>query len=363
MRKNIVFFTLSLRVSGGNRVLIELANHLAKDNRVEIICPANRANNPSFTISPQVKVILPGINKGGVFWSVCNIAYAVLIVAFLKRTSIVIVSDPILTVVPFFFRRKNTIRFVQSDDFNIYNDLHVLKTNLILKMYKFLTRISFSFKVKYIFNSRFSYDAFFLVSGRKDVPYEAVLPGVDLEIFKPVSLKVIKDTVSIGLIARTHPMKGLHDFIDAWYNSSSAVKEKVSYVNFISPENVTFYKGDKVRYSKPLNDQSLALLLRGCDIFVFTSWWEGFGLPPLEAMASGCMVIMPAIQGVMEYGIDGTNCIMYKPRDINDLANSIAIAVNDHKKRASIALEGLKTAQQFSWGKSASSLQTIINKL
>ncbi len=50
-------------------------------------------------------------------------------------------------------------------------------------------------------------------------------------------------------------------------------------------------------------------------IFISTSWWEGFGLPSLEAMACGCALILTDAGGVNEYAIANENCLMYEPKN------------------------------------------------
>lgn len=74
--------------------------------------------------------------------------------------------------------------------------------------------------------------------------------------------------------------------------------------------NVNFYKG-------PLNRKELSDILFKTDIFIDTSLMEGFGLTPLEAMASGAVPVIGESFGVDEYAVDGENCFVVK--EINNV--------------------------------------------
>jgi glycosyltransferase involved in cell wall biosynthesis len=85
-----------------------------------------------------------------------------------------------------------------------------------------------------------------------------------------------------------------------------------------------------------------------CDIFVFSSRGEGFGLPALEAMAVGCPVITTDSGGVRQFATDGQNCLMTPPADAPALAQAIQSLVNDPARRAELRAAGLGTAAEYS---------------
>jgi len=112
------------------------------------------------------------------------------------------------------------------------------------------------------------------------------------------------------------------------------------------------------------SDAELARLMAMCDVFVSASWWEGFGLPPLEAMACGAPVVMTDSHGGREYAKPGENCLMVPPRDPSALAQAVLQvlrdpAISEHFRRA-----GPLTARQFTWEKSVDrfeeALRTVI---
>ena len=84
-------------------------------------------------------------------------------------------------------------------------------------------------------------------------------------------------------------------------------------------------------------------------IFVLPSIVEGMSLPPLEAMACGCAVVVTDNGGVNEYIKDGLNGIMCPIRDSNCLYQKVILLINNKALREQIIQNGLKTAKEFSY--------------
>lgn len=86
------------------------------------------------------------------------------------------------------------------------------------------------------------------------------------------------------------------------------------------------------------------------DVFVFPSWVEGFGLPPLEAMACGAAVIVTDSGGVREYARDGDNCLLVPAGDVAALARAIERVSTEpsaSELRARLVRGGRSTALQY----------------
>ena len=90
-------------------------------------------------------------------------------------------------------------------------------------------------------------------------------------------------------------------------------------------------------------------LLRKSNVFICGSHYESFSLPVLEAMACGCAVITTKNKGVVEYALDGKNCIMVNINDPVDMAEKIIQLLKNDMLRNRIISEGLKTASQYKW--------------
>ena len=85
-----------------------------------------------------------------------------------------------------------------------------------------------------------------------------------------------------------------------------------------------------------------------CDLFVFSSRGEGFGLPALEAMAVGCPVVTTDSGGVRQFATHQVNCIMTPPADPPSLATAMTTLVRDPARRATLRAAGISTAATYS---------------
>ncbi len=95
----------------------------------------------------------------------------------------------------------------------------------------------------------------------------------------------------------------------------------------------------------------LPVWYRAAELLVYPSLFEGFGLPPLEAMASGIPVIASNSSSLPEVVGDGG--ILVPPTDQSILAEAIISGVGDHARRAALIERGLIQAAKFSWEKAA----------
>ena len=106
-----------------------------------------------------------------------------------------------------------------------------------------------------------------------------------------------------------------------------------------------------VNYLGYLSDEALATLYRGASCLVFPSFYEGFGLPPLEAMACGCPVIVSNVASLPE--VCGDAGYYVDPYRVESIAEGIYQVLTDESLRQSLIEKGLIRAKLFSWEKSA----------
>ncbi len=104
-------------------------------------------------------------------------------------------------------------------------------------------------------------------------------------------------------------------------------------------------------------DCDLAALYSGACCFVYPSFYEGFGLPPLEAMQCGVPVITSNTASLPE--VVGQAGLMVSPSDVPALAAQILLVITDDKLRENLQKKALAQAQLFAWEKTAS---ILINK-
>jgi glycosyltransferase involved in cell wall biosynthesis len=103
----------------------------------------------------------------------------------------------------------------------------------------------------------------------------------------------------------------------------------------------------RVIFTGYIPDCDLSSLYSGARAFVFPSLYEGFGLPPLEAMRCGTPVIASNTTSLPE--VVGDAGLLIDPTDCDELCQAMWDLLNDDKLRAQLSREGLKRSQQFSW--------------
>ena len=108
---------------------------------------------------------------------------------------------------------------------------------------------------------------------------------------------------------------------------------------------------DQVRFLDYVPADDLVALYNLADLFVFPSLYEGFGLPPLEAMASGLPVVASTAPALREV-LDGA-ALLVQPLDVPALAEAMAAALGDEPLRNHLREAGLQRAALFSWERTA----------
>jgi glycosyltransferase involved in cell wall biosynthesis len=104
-------------------------------------------------------------------------------------------------------------------------------------------------------------------------------------------------------------------------------------------------------FSEFASEEHLIALYNAADVFVFPSFYEGFGLPVLEAMACGCPVVASNTSSLPE--VVGDAGILVNPYNINGLANAMYEVLANEGLREDLTKRGLARAKRFSWEKTA----------
>jgi glycosyltransferase involved in cell wall biosynthesis len=108
---------------------------------------------------------------------------------------------------------------------------------------------------------------------------------------------------------------------------------------------------DRLRLTGYLPDEDLRALYSSCRVFIYPSIYEGFGLPPLEALACGAPVIAGRIPSLQE--TLGSAARLVEPLDVDALAKSILDLLQDGNQRQLLGAAGPLQAGKFSWEQTA----------
>jgi len=121
--------------------------------------------------------------------------------------------------------------------------------------------------------------------------------------------------------------------------------EKRSYAEFLKK----FESHSKVHILGFIPDEDLAVIMNLSKVILLPSFYEGFGLPILEAQACGTPVITSNVSSMPE--IAGKGTILVDPNSVGEIAQAIREIINDQKSRKNLIDKGLENIQRFSWEK------------
>jgi glycosyltransferase involved in cell wall biosynthesis len=108
---------------------------------------------------------------------------------------------------------------------------------------------------------------------------------------------------------------------------------------------------DRILLTDYLHDEDLRALYSSCRAFIYPSLYEGFGLPPLEAMACGAPVVASRIAAVAETIADAT--LLFDPSSRQELGKHLLEVLTNEELRSRLAAAGRQRATEFSWEKTA----------
>jgi len=107
----------------------------------------------------------------------------------------------------------------------------------------------------------------------------------------------------------------------------------------------------RVRFLGFVSIETLRIFYSSAAAFVFPSLYEGFGLPPLEAMAQGTPVVTSNISSLPE--VVGDAAVLVNPENVFDIVRGIRQALLDDDLRRTLSTRGRERAARFSWDRAA----------
>jgi glycosyltransferase involved in cell wall biosynthesis len=201
--------------------------------------------------------------------------------------------------------------------------------------------------------------------------------GVDIKLFKPQSQKStdqLKKTYNLPTeyllyFGNIEPRKNLVSLIGAYKSLPNKLKEKYALVLaggdgwLNEPIHEAIQQAKKegnniIMPSQYVSDKDLPALYSGAAVLVHPSYYEGFGISPLQAMACGVPVITSGVSAMPE--VVGDAGLYINPDDQKDISDKISLLMNNTVLRDGLIKKGLSRARQFGWDGSAVKLLAII---
>lgn len=163
----------------------------------------------------------------------------------------------------------------------------------------------------------------------------------------------------VGMLYHTAEYKGFNDGIKA----VAAARKSISDIRLAlfgarnrRPSNI----GLDFEYYQNASPATLRGIYSTCDVFVCPSWYEGFGLPGLEAMACKAALATTDNGGGRDYAVHNETALVSPPKSPAELADNIIKLFSDRALLERISEKGYTTAQRFDWNKSVTEMERIV---
>jgi glycosyltransferase involved in cell wall biosynthesis len=223
---------------------------------------------------------------------------------------------------------------------------------------------------KILTGSEFSRASILKVYGNLDEDKVVVVPNAAASEFRPISRDAaavaVRDRFQIAApyvlsVGDLQPRKNQIGMIRAFARLVKAHPQLKQ--NLVLAGKETWFAGevhraardsgvaDRIQFCGFVSDDDLLNLYNACDLFIFPSFYEGFGLPALEAMACGRAVVCSHTSSLPEV-VDGA-AILFDPYALDEIVRAMADLLLDSELRARMERLGLQRAAHFSWQKTA----------
>ena len=120
-------------------------------------------------------------------------------------------------------------------------------------------------------------------------------------------------------------------------------------------------KNQNIKYLGRVDDDKLIELYSNAVCFVYPSLYEGFGIPPLEAQACGCPIVISDIPVFKE--VYANSALFFNPYDPEDMAKKIENIIDSSNMRKELIQKGFKNVKKYTWENSARQFFNILNKV
>jgi glycosyltransferase involved in cell wall biosynthesis len=339
---------LTQKLTGVQRFAIEIARHLkALTPSVKFVAPSNIIHHQ---LAAELDVAIIG-KRSGVAWEQIDLP------RYLKKNETPFLIN-LCNVAPLFYNNQaitlHDVAFLVNPDWFSKN---------FVRFYKFLIpRIAK--KAQIVFTvSDFSKSEIVKYIGIDPRKIKVIYNGVsDLAAPKYAGAGYGRYILTVGSIDKR---KNILNLIEAFKLTTNKDLKLVIVgdVNsiFNNQGNEMLRTNGNVMFTGRVDDAQLAGLYMQAQMFVYPSLYEGFGLPPIEAMQYGCPTLVSNIPSLRE--VCGDASLYLDPLDTNDISKRIDLLLNDGDLRNSLIKKGKQNSNRFSWKVSAKQIAKTVETL
>lgn len=268
--------------------------------------------------------------------------------------------------IPVFYRGKLLV--------TVYDLFHLSEPNLVGGIHKRIyAKLMFkAVKAKadaILAISEFTKKEFMRLAGNPIAKIHAITLGIDADWFASKEGQINRPRPFLLYVGNVKPHKNLKTLVAAFDKIKNVISHDLVIVGkkegFITGDkNIESYVralGDRIHFTGFIDDKTLRQYYQNADLFIFPSLYEGFGFPPLEAMASGCPVIASNSASIPE--VCGDAALYFEALDPNLLTKQILKLVDDPNLKSELRLKGLQRVENFRWDECAKKTCEVIKNV
>ena len=358
--KQLTLVLEEFNASGGLRVLSAIADVAALAGiDVIVVCP-DYAAEPFFRLNPKVniKAIATGLylRRISYLFTLCRMRWicdGIFITGSYRLIGII-------AAVGRMARRESPLLIIQGVDRVSLIDL--TSTSWVAKLAnRSLLELSQRISCHRVYVSRFLKDAY-------GQPGTLIPNFVSSQFLHCPALEIadISSGIRIGCVCTSAPNKGFNLFLEAFAKMKSDLFLGMNIQFACATQDRVLteqYSTSGIIFFRPTSDAGMFEFYRSCQIFVSLSVSEGFGLPVLAAMASGCAVVSTNSGGVTDFVLDGQTGLLLSERSTAALEEALRLLILDTQKRETLATAGKTHAKNYTYDRFAKSYLRLFHEL
>lgn len=171
----------------------------------------------------------------------------------------------------------------------------------------------------------------------------------------------------ILIVGASYPHKNIDKYFMAYKKIKDKIEEKIiiiggkkQYKDYLKKIATELEIEKDILFMPYIEDEDLPCFYKSASLLAYPTLYEGFGLPPIEAMACGTPVVVSNTSSLPE--VVGDAALLFDPNDIEDMADKTLIMLKDKKIREKCIEEGFKNIKRFSWDLTAQEIAKVLEE-